>query len=239
MKRSKWQRTKEGERNERKKSSVLTVWKEIANRFGEIGMVMPSSRSLARAMVRPLKELQTPRRVLEVGPGTGPMTKQILRHLTDADTFVICEINPIFLAQLKQILATDPNFIKHKSRIVFFEGPVQELAKSGIDTDFDFILSTLPFLNFTGREVDELFSMYEELLSDRGVLSTCEYIGLRKVNLFFSSPRQRSRMKEVDNVLRKWRNVAKTQGELRSEISLLNFPPAFAVQYKYQNGSTR
>ena len=35
------------------------------------GAILPSSRGLARAMTRPMRQAKGPRRILEVGPGTG------------------------------------------------------------------------------------------------------------------------------------------------------------------------
>lgn len=215
-----------------KRSSVITVWKEISKRFGQIGMVIPSSNSLARAMVKPMDSLTGPRRILEVGPGTGPMTREILRRMTEQDTFVICEINALFLARLRHDLQFNKYYQRHRERIRFYEGPVQGLWNSNIPSNYDLIVSSLPFLNFEGDEVEGLFSLYSALLSNRGILSTCEYIGIRKLSLIFSSLRNRERMKEVDQVIRSWRNRAKQHGALKSDVSLLNVPPAFAVQYQ-------
>lgn len=222
----------------RKKSSVLTVWKEIKTKFGEIGMVIPSSGSLARAMVRPMKSIPGPRRILEVGPGTGPMTREILKLMGPEDRFVICEINPQFLKRLKKDLVPDQNYQIHKDRVTFFEGPVQALGCSNVPGNYDFIVSSLPFLNFKGEEVENLFQLYYEMMSERGVLSTCEYVGIRRISMFVASPRHRERMKNVDQVLRKWREQARINGELKTKVSLLNMPPAYAVQYKYKEADS-
>lgn len=225
-------------KDRRSMASLLTVWGEISRSFDQVGMVIPSSRGLAKAMVKPLDTLQAPRRILEVGPGTGPMTKQLLRRMGPQDSLVVCEISARFLDRLRQNLLSDEFYQKNKQRVMFYEGAVQTLHSSSLSSNYDLIVSSLPFLNFTGDEVEELFQLYSDMLSPRGILSTVEYIGIRRCSLVLASPKNRERMKLVDLVIRKWRNKAKREGDLRSEVSLLNFPPALAVQYSYAKGLT-
>ncbi|MFM7809659.1 MAG: translation initiation factor IF-2, partial [Planctomycetota bacterium] len=68
------------------------------------GSVWPSSPALAKAMTRGLGELPGRRRVLEVGPGTGPFTGRILKHLRDGDHFDIVELNAMFCRELDRRL---------------------------------------------------------------------------------------------------------------------------------------
>lgn len=222
-----------------KKSSVFTVWKEISKRFGQIGMVMPSSGSLARAMVKPMDAIHGARRILEVGPGTGPMTREILRRMGDKDTLVVCEINALFLFRLRHDLQFNKYYQKHKDRVRFYEGPVQGLRHSNIQTGYDFIVSSLPFLNFDAETVDDVFSLYTDLMSDRGVLSTCEYVAMRRLSLIFANAKNRERMREVDQVIKSWREKAKSTGSLKNDLSFFNVPPAYAVQYEYKGWSDR
>lgn len=217
------------------KSNWVMVWQEVGRRFDQIGMVLPSSRFLADAMVKPVRTVGAPRRILEVGPGTGPMTRQILKSMTERDTLLICEVNGPFLQKLKDNLSQNPDFIRHKSRIEFFLGPVQELKAELDGARFDVIVSSLPFLNFTPEMVEELFRIYGELLVQDGVLSTCEYIGLRQLGLIFRQGSGKARLKGVDQVLKKWKKIAREQGAYKRDVALLNFPPAFAVQYSYTN----
>ena len=64
--------------------------------FHTTGAILPSSRFLARAMTFDLKGPRRPARILEVGPGTGAVTREIVRHLQDDDRFDAVEINPSF-----------------------------------------------------------------------------------------------------------------------------------------------
>jgi len=222
-----------------KSSEWIMVWKQIRHYFGEIGMIVPSSRALAKSMALPLKKKQGRKRILEVGPGTGPMTKQILKYLGDEDEFVICEINPVFLAKLKENLDEDPNYHKHKHNVTFFEGPVQDLKITDISCKFDVIVSTLPFLNFDPQTVEEILALYYEFLNGHGVLTFCEYLGIRKLTKTFALSTRRERMKRVDKVLRRWSDKLSRSGSVNTRTSYLNFPPARTIEFDYRSRAQR
>jgi phosphatidylethanolamine/phosphatidyl-N-methylethanolamine N-methyltransferase len=64
------------------------------------GAVMPSSRVLARAMARYVDPNSTGP-VIELGPGTGPVTEAIVRHGVDPARLVLVEFNPDFCRLLR------------------------------------------------------------------------------------------------------------------------------------------
>src|SRR6478736_1318850 len=64
------------------------------------GAVMPSSRVLARAMARYVDpHSQGP--VIELGPGTGPVTEALVRHGVDPARLILVEFNPDFCRLLR------------------------------------------------------------------------------------------------------------------------------------------
>jgi phosphatidylethanolamine/phosphatidyl-N-methylethanolamine N-methyltransferase len=64
------------------------------------GAVMPSSRVLARAMARYVDpRSQGP--VIELGPGTGPVTEALVRHGIDPARLILVEFNPDFCRLLR------------------------------------------------------------------------------------------------------------------------------------------
>ncbi len=60
-----------------------------------VGAVAPSSQELAREMVRGLA-LSGSTRIVELGPGTGVFTSEILAHLGPTDRYLAIEIDPGF-----------------------------------------------------------------------------------------------------------------------------------------------
>ena len=54
-------------------------WREFRENFHTTGAVLPSGRSLAAALCYYLNGDGRPKRILEVGPGTGAVTRTIVR----------------------------------------------------------------------------------------------------------------------------------------------------------------
>jgi phosphatidylethanolamine/phosphatidyl-N-methylethanolamine N-methyltransferase len=64
------------------------------------GAVMPSSRVLARAMARYV-DPESNGAVIELGPGTGPVTQALVRQGIDPARLVLVEFNPDFCRLLR------------------------------------------------------------------------------------------------------------------------------------------
>jgi phosphatidylethanolamine/phosphatidyl-N-methylethanolamine N-methyltransferase len=64
------------------------------------GAVMPSSRALARAMARYV-DPNSSGPVIELGPGTGPVTEALVRHGVDPARLVLVEFDPDFCRLLR------------------------------------------------------------------------------------------------------------------------------------------
>jgi phosphatidylethanolamine/phosphatidyl-N-methylethanolamine N-methyltransferase len=64
------------------------------------GAVMPSSRMLARAMARCV-DPKSEGPVIELGPGTGPVTEALVEHGIDPARLVLVEFNPDFCRLLR------------------------------------------------------------------------------------------------------------------------------------------
>ena len=64
------------------------------------GAVTPSGRILARTMARYV-EPKLPGRVVELGPGTGPVTEALVEHGIDPARLILVEFNPRFCALLR------------------------------------------------------------------------------------------------------------------------------------------
>src|SRR5204863_12609 len=63
------------------------------------GAVTPSGRILARTMARYV-EPEIPGPVVELGPGTGPVTEALVEHGVDPARLILVEFNPRFCALL-------------------------------------------------------------------------------------------------------------------------------------------
>lgn len=64
------------------------------------GAVMPSSKALARTMARYVDPASTGP-VIELGPGTGPVTQALVQHGVDPKRLILVEFNPDFCRLLR------------------------------------------------------------------------------------------------------------------------------------------
>ena len=82
------------------------------------GAVTPSGRILARTMARSV-EPELPGPVVELGPGTGPVTEALVAHGVDPARLVLVEFNPTFCQLLRArfptaaVLQGDAYSLKH------------------------------------------------------------------------------------------------------------------------------
>lgn len=65
-----------------------------------VGAVMPSSKVLARTMARYV-DPQSSGPVIELGPGTGPVTEALVKRGVDPNRLVLVEFNPDFCRLLR------------------------------------------------------------------------------------------------------------------------------------------
>ena len=202
---------------------MLQFLREAIRDFRTTGAVMPSSPLLARAMVRSLAAARPPRRVLEVGPGTGPFTREILRHLRDGDVYDIVEINPAFCEQLERTMLAPYRARPAGARVALHRSPIED---ANVDGDYDFVVCGLPFNNFPPTLVRSIFRRILALMRTGGELAYFEYAGVRvmKAPLVGSAGRRRIRGHTLIGK-RHARDHA-----LSRELVIGNVPPAFAVR---------
>jgi phosphatidylethanolamine/phosphatidyl-N-methylethanolamine N-methyltransferase len=68
---------------------------------GHVGAVAPSSRFLAREMVKGCA-LRSAKTVVELGPGTGSFTRAIADGISDETTFMALERDPVFADTIEE-----------------------------------------------------------------------------------------------------------------------------------------
>ena len=146
----------------------VEFFRQFRTQFHTTGAIAPSSRHLARAMTRHIAEARGPANILEVGPGTGAVTRRILRLLKAGDRLDLVELNESFADLLRQRFQSDPVFEPaagqahvHVCGIETFESDVR----------YDFIVSGLPFNNFSPAFVELVLEALFELLAPGGILS--------------------------------------------------------------------
>ncbi|MFO0827986.1 MAG: methyltransferase domain-containing protein [Phycisphaerales bacterium] len=202
---------------------MLAFVRQALRDIHHTGSVWPSSPALAKVMTRSLRAAEGARRLLEVGPGTGPFTKHILGALRQGDEFHIVEINEAFCRHLEQTLL-EPHRAKKTGAIVHLHcAPIQDAPLRG---KFDHIICGLPFNNFPPPLVRSIMNRMIELLKPGGELVYFEYAGVRAIKAPFVNPDGRQRLRRIDAL---GKSLRRKHGG-RREFVLGNLPPAFAVR---------
>ena len=197
-----------------------TFFREFRAQFDTTGALAPSGRFLARALARPLRERgEGPVRILEVGPGTGAVTQELVRHVRPDDQFHIVELNDRFVALLKRRFDAEPRFRQVAGQTSIFHAPVQELPVGEL---YDFVICGLPFNNFPPDLVETIFGRLIGSLRPGGSMTFFEYLWVRSVKVLLS--RDRRRVLEVGGVLRRYLS----QYERAHDNVYLNVLPAVA-----------
>jgi phosphatidylethanolamine/phosphatidyl-N-methylethanolamine N-methyltransferase len=204
----------------------MRYWAECGSFFREYrrhiratGSLLPSSRFLAAALVSELRKTRKPCRILEVGPGTGSVTRQLVRYLMPGDRVDTVEINGQFVTLLRRRFEQEWAFRRHGSQLRVIHAAVEDLPG---EASYDLIISGLPLNNFPAAQVREIFKAYNRLLKPGGTLTYYEYVFIRQVMAPFVNRRERRRLYRVGRVVGGYIRSF----QIRRQPIFINVPPA-------------
>lgn len=166
-----------------------------------IGSIVPSSPRLAAAMARWIPR-NPESYVLELGPGTGPVTEALLRRGLREDRLIAIEFNSTLAATLQ----------KKYPRAHIISGDawlMDELLEKISVKSVGAVISSLPLLNFTPEQVRALAGKIRTVLEPQG----------RWVQFSYQINKKRTRGGEDFNLV-------------ASQLVWLNLPPARVSVYQ-------
>lgn len=139
---------------------------------GRVGSVWPSSRFLARAATKSIFDYDSPT-VVELGPGTGPMTDVIQKHMesTGKGRHIAVELNDDFVQRLGERFP----------KLDLVSESAVELPRILKERDLahaDVIISGLPFGAFPEQlQTDIMDAVVACLEPERGTFSSFNFVG--------------------------------------------------------------
>lgn len=213
-------------------SDYRLFWREFRQNFRTTGAIAPSGRLLSRSLSRYVSGAVQGRRILEVGPGTGAVTREIVRRLHTDDRLDLVEVNELFVQRLRERFQQDAALSKVRDRVRILHQGVESLPA---DKPYDLIISGLPFNNFSVTDVEQVLRALMSLLRPGGTLSFFEYIGVRKAKSMFGSRREQARLRGIGRILRK----ALVAHEVRRDWVWPNLPPAWVHHLRQPEATTR
>jgi phosphatidylethanolamine/phosphatidyl-N-methylethanolamine N-methyltransferase len=210
-------------------SESRTFWREYRANYKHTGAVLPSGRRLGQALATFVRDRPTESigglKILEVGPGTGAVTRQICAALRPADSLDLCELNTAFCEVLRQRLGDERPFCDVAARVRIFHQPVEQLETQG---EYDLVVSCLPLNNFQVCEVEAILGQLPRMLKPGGTLSFFQYIGIRKLRAVVADAADKKRLagigRAMDGVL---------TGEIRRDHVWVNVPPAYVHHVRF------
>lgn len=177
----------------------------------QTGAIAPSSKFLAKDLVSQLKKdvacsSCSTLNILELGPGTGPLTKEISKQLRPQDSLDIVEIHKKFYQIVKRKYR-QPNINAYHTDILEFQP----------DRRYDYIFSSLPYENMSEDISRKIWRKKLELCSPNAYICYFKYVKFRNFKCDFEE------------------RIVKKYG-CDKKIVLLNLPPAKIYTLEITNG---
>jgi phosphatidylethanolamine/phosphatidyl-N-methylethanolamine N-methyltransferase len=133
-----------------------------------VGAVSPSSRTLARSMMK-LLPADIPIRLVELGPGTGALTGALADHLAPESRFLAIELEPAFVRKIRQRWPGVEVVCASAERL-------EELVKDRGLHPVDHIVSGLPFASLPADMTRQILDGIERTLRPGGTFTTFQYV---------------------------------------------------------------
>ena len=215
-------------------SHTLTFVRRYLSAPVVTGAIVPSSRHLAAVLTRPFAERTQPAHVLEVGAGTGAVTRAIAERFGPEDRLDICEVQPA----LADILERDVlgggvlGGARRQGRVRLIRGAVEDI--SAPDT-YDFTICGLPFTALRLSDVRRIMAAIERNLKPGGTFSYFEYVGLRRIACTFATGARRRRVREVSKHLSRLIE----RHEISQHTVWRNVPPAYGRHWSFDKSEER
>jgi phospholipid N-methyltransferase len=194
------------------KNNFTTFVLSAITNFKTTGAVAPSSRFLARAMVKPLR-LTKSRVVVELGCGTGVMTQAMLERMPDDAKLLGFEINPEFSKLLKASIS-DSRFVLIDARAETLHAEVERRGFKHVDA----VLSSLALGFFPDDLRRGILSEICHLIGDTGTFTQFQYVHSMQI---------------IDGKLTRFKIASLLRQYFKSvdrKLVTVNIPPAFVYE---------
>jgi phosphatidylethanolamine/phosphatidyl-N-methylethanolamine N-methyltransferase len=180
--------------------SLLFFKRVLANPI-RVGYIVPSSGFLTRKTAKCI-DFSKPRVVIELGPGEGCHSRQIVRRMNRESTLVLIELDDHFAEHLKKQFAYD-------QRVIVVHGDALHLASTLEDMGIsnpDYIVSGIPFTIMESELREKLLDSISRSMGPNTVFITYQFsLQISEHELFDLS---------------------------RSDLCLLNVPPLTVMELK-------
>ncbi len=146
----------------------MRLFKEFVRDPSGIGTVIPSSSQLAKAMTSGIG-IEKASAVVEIGPGSGVFTAQILKLISPETKYFLVELNP---RMHKHLTEKFPDVKIYNESAENLCGLMERENMSSADV----VVSGLPWASFPSELQHKLLDVIYDSLSKGGIFTTYGYI---------------------------------------------------------------
>ncbi len=137
------------------------------------GAVAPSSKFLVRDLISHLqrylaRDNSEPLNILEIGPGTGSLTKEIVKALRPEDRLDVVEIQKSFYKVIQKKYSRSNVFVHHSDILTF-----------NPNVKYDYIFSSLPYENMSKDVNRKIWQKKLNLCSSPAYICYFKYVNFR------------------------------------------------------------
>ncbi len=185
----------------------------------KVGAIAPCSSYVADELTRYIMhEDRKPLRILEVGAGTGPITKEIIKKMNEDDHLDCIELDAVYCDQLEEKFGEHENVHIHCMSIIDF-APTEK---------YDVIVSTLPFNSLPPKLVQQVVDQYNEIIKPGGYITYIEYVVLGNVKRLVLSKEKKAAWDVKQQTLKEWFG----RYGVERKIVWRNLPPSYVYYLK-------
>jgi|SRR5690606_4719315 len=178
-------------------SEVKNFRKQFWKERKTVGSMTPSSRFLTKKMLRNI-DFSKRKVIVELGPGTGVFTREIIKKMTPDSILLVFEINDTFFQDLSKKISDSRVHLIHDSAVKIEE----YLSKYDLQ-EADVVISSLPLAVIDANIRSAILENTKKSLKKGGKFIQFQY-SLQSKGL-----------------------LKKLYKEIKISFTILNFPPAF------------
>lgn len=159
---------------------AINIYRKIKRNITEDGLIVSSSGFLVNTMVGKI-DFSRPLRILEIGSGKGPFTREIIRRMSTESVLDVCEIKSEYNPWIERLMIANPH--KH---VTLHNGCVTELLNT--PETYDVIVSSLPLKNFERMKdqnafLNRLIEGFKFALKEGGIYLQYQYFRSNKADI--------------------------------------------------------
>jgi len=147
-------------------SDTLRFLRAVIRHPSRVGAVAPSGRSLARLITAELTGAHAP--IIELGPGTGAFTQELIARGIPEDALALIEADPAFAANLRTRFP--------RARVLAMDATNLDSLSGLFDEPGGAIVSGLPLLSMPPAEVGRILKGAFRHVREGGVLYQFTYL---------------------------------------------------------------